>query len=70
MIRLVSAIFVVGHAALVLIYWFFSGDPAGTAMLAVFGVAMILMGWILIPTFNDVGATAPVDPDWHESPRA
>lgn len=69
MIRLVSGIFIVGHVALVLIYWVFSGDSAGTAMLAIFGVAMVLMGRILIPTFNDVGATAPVDPDWHESPR-
>ena len=70
MIRLVSAAFIVGHFALVLIYWFFSEDPAGTAMLAIFGLAMILMGWILVPTFNDVGATAPVDPEWRESPRA
>lgn len=68
--RLVAATFIVGHVALVLIYWFFSGDPAGTSMLAIFGVAMVLMGWILIPTLNDVGATAPVDPDWQESPRA
>ena len=27
---------------------------------------MGVMGWILIPTFGDVGPTAPVDPDWHE----
>lgn len=69
MIRLVSAIFIIGHIALVLVYAFFSGDAAGTAMLAIFGAAMVLMGWILVPTFNDVGPTAPVDPDWRESPR-
>jgi len=48
------------------IYWFMSYEPAGTAMLAMFGVAMAVMGWILVPTFGDVGPTAPVDPDWHE----
>jgi hypothetical protein len=49
------------------VYWFSSYDPAGTAMLAVFGLAMFVMGAILVPTFNDVGPTAPVDEDWRES---
>jgi hypothetical protein len=35
-------------------------------MLLIFGIAMGVMCWILIPTFGDVGPTAPVDPDWHE----
>lgn len=48
------------------IYWFLSYDAAGTSMLVIFGIAMALMGWILVPTFGDVGPTAPVDPDWHE----
>ncbi|MEO5986695.1 MAG: hypothetical protein ABIW50_03330 [Candidatus Limnocylindria bacterium] len=48
------------------IYWFLSYEAAGTAMLVMFGIAMGLMGWILVPTFGDVGPTAPVDPDWHE----
>lgn len=48
------------------IYWFLSYEAAGTAMLVIFGIAMALMGWILVPTFGDVGPTAPVDPDWHE----
>ena len=52
--------------ALGIIYWFVSYEPAGTAMLAIFGVAMAVMGWILVPTFGDIGPTAPVDPDWHE----
>lgn len=47
-------------------YWFLSYEPAGSAMLVIFAVAMGLMGWILVPTFGDVGPTAPVDPDWHE----
>ena len=58
--------FLVGHAILVTVYWFFSYEAAGTAMLALFGVAMIVLAWILIPTFDDVGPTAPVDEDWHE----
>ena len=52
--------------AVAAIYWFLTYEPAGTAMLLIFGIAMIVMGWILIPTFGDVGPTAPVDPDWHE----
>jgi hypothetical protein len=48
------------------VYWFGSSDPAGTALLVIFGIAMALMGWVLVPTFGDVGPTAPVDPDWHE----
>lgn len=47
-------------------YWFLSHEPAGTAMLIIFAIAMGLMGWILVPTFGDVGPTAPVDPEWHE----
>jgi len=47
-------------------YWFLSYDAAGSAMLIIFGLAMALMGWVLVPTFGDVGPTAPVDPDWHE----
>ena len=48
------------------VYWFGSYEPAGTVMLFIFGIAMGVMGWILVPTFGDVGPTAPVDPDWHE----
>ena len=48
------------------IYWFLSYEAAGTAMLVIFGIAMAIMGWILVPTFGDVGPTAPVDPEWHE----
>lgn len=48
------------------VYWFLSYEPAGTAMLLIFGIAMAVMSWVLVPTFGDVGPTAPVDPDWHE----
>jgi hypothetical protein len=47
-------------------YWWLSREPAGTAMLAVFALAMTVMGIILLPTVDDVGPTAPIDPDWHE----
>jgi hypothetical protein len=49
------------------VYWFLSYEAAGSAMLVLFGVAMGLFGWILVPTIHDVGPTAPVDEDWHES---
>lgn len=52
--------------AVAAIYWFLAYEPAGTAMLLIFGIAMGVMAWILAPTFGDVGPTAPVDPDWHE----
>ena len=69
MIRIMSAAFIIGHTILVVAYWILSGEPAGTSMLAIFGIAMVLMGWILIPTIGDVGPTAPVDQDWHERGR-
>jgi len=43
-----------------------SYEPIGTVLLVIFAIAMAVMGWILVPTLNDVGPTAPVDPDWHE----
>ena len=52
--------------AVAVIYWFMTYEPAGSAMLLIFGIAMGVMSWVLIPTFGDVGPTAPVDPDWHE----
>ena len=48
------------------LYWFGSYDAAGTALLVIFGIAMALMGWVLVPTFGDVGPTAPIDQEWHE----
>jgi hypothetical protein len=48
------------------VYWFLSYEWAGSVLLLIFAIAMGLMTWILVPTFNDVGPTAPVDADWHE----
>ena len=54
--------------AVAIIYWFVSDyEFAGAVMLFIFAIAMGVMTWILVPTFNDVGPTAPVDPDWHEN---
>lgn len=55
-----------GIIVIAVVYWFFSYEAAGTAMLLLFGVAMGVLGWILVPTFDDVGPTAPVDEEWHE----
>lgn len=54
----------VGILIVAAVYWRLSYDMAGTTMLAIFGIAMGLYGAILLPAANDVGPTAPVDPDW------
>ena len=51
------------------IYWLFSYEAAGSVMLLVFGGAMLVMGWILLPTASNVGPTAPVDPDFEDPGR-
>lgn len=56
----------IGIAIVAIAYWFLSYEAAGTAMLAVFALAMFLFVRVLLPTLDDVGPTAPVDPDWHE----
>jgi hypothetical protein len=48
------------------VYWFLAYEWAGTVLLLIFAIAMGVMIWALGPTLNDVGPTAPVDPDWHE----
>jgi hypothetical protein len=52
--------------AVAIVYWFLSYEPAGSVLLLLFAVALGVMCWVLGPTLNDVGPTAPVDPDWHE----
>ncbi len=47
------------------VYWLLSYEPAGTAMLIIFGLAMGVMFWTLGPTVRDVGPTAPVDEHWN-----
>jgi hypothetical protein len=48
------------------VYWFLSYEWAGTVLLLMFSVALAVMFWVLGPTVDDVGPTAPVDTDWHE----
>ena len=47
-------------------YWLLTYEPAGTVLLFLFAIALGVMMTVLGPTLNDVGPTAPVDPDWHE----
>ena len=51
------------------IYWYFSYETAGAVMLVVFAGAMAVMGWVLLPTLDNVGPTAPVDPDFEDPGR-
>jgi hypothetical protein len=52
-----------------IVYWFVSYEWIGTVLLIVFGCAMAVMGWILVPTLDNVGPTAPVDPDFEDPGR-
>jgi hypothetical protein len=56
----------IGILVVAVIYWFASYEWAGSVLLLIFAIAMAILGWILVPTLNDVGPTAPVDSDWHE----
>ena len=47
-------------------YWLLTYEPAGTVLLFIFTLALGVMCFVLGPTLNDIGPTAPVDPDWHE----
>ena len=49
-----------------IVYWLLTYEPAGTVLLFLFAIALGVMITVLGPTLNDVGPTAPVDPDWHE----
>ena len=57
-----------GIAAVGIVYYLLSHEWVGTVMLIVFSLAMTVYGWILLPTANDIGPTAPIDPDWEPSP--
>jgi hypothetical protein len=59
----------IGIVAVAAVYWYLSREEAGSVMLLVFALAMAVMGWILIPTANDVGPTAPIDPEMEERQR-
>jgi hypothetical protein len=49
--------------------WLSSGEPAGTALLLIFAAAMAVFLWVLLPTAENVGPTAPVDPDFEVKRR-
>lgn len=51
------------------VYGLFSYEWTGTVLLVVFGGAMAVMGWVLLPTLGNVGPTAPVDPDFEDPGR-
>lgn len=51
------------------VYWWISGEPAGSAMLLIFSGAMAVFLWVLLPTADNVGPTAPVDPDFEVKRR-
>ncbi len=59
----------IGIVLLGIVYWFLSYEAAGAVLLIVFGGAMAVMGFILLPTLNNVGPTAPVDPDFEDPGR-
>jgi len=60
----------IGIAAVGIVYWFVSDyEWIGTVLLIIFAAAMAVMGWILVPTFDNVGPTAPVDPDFEDPGR-
>jgi hypothetical protein len=59
-----------GIVAVGVVYWFVSDyEMVGSVLLVVFGAAMAVLGWILLPTAANVGPTAPVDPDFEDPGR-
>lgn len=52
-----------------LVYLFWTHEPAGSVLLLIFAGAMGVFTWILLPTADNVGPTAPVDPDFEQRSR-
>jgi hypothetical protein len=50
-------------------YLFLSGELAGATMMLVFAGAATFFMWVLVPTFDHEGNTAPIDPDFPEPKR-
>ena len=50
-------------------WWTTGGEPAGSALLLIFAGAMAVFLWVLIPTSDNIGPTAPVDPDFEVKRR-
>lgn len=59
----------VGIAVVAAVYWFVSYETIGTVLLVIFAAAMAVMGWILVPTVDNVGPTAPIDPNFEDPGR-
>jgi hypothetical protein len=45
-------------------WWATGGEPAGSALLLIFAGAMAVFLGVLLPTSDNIGPTAPVDPDF------
>ncbi|MGI8872150.1 MAG: hypothetical protein ACR2KI_06075 [Candidatus Limnocylindria bacterium] len=56
-------------AAVAIVYWRISYEWAGATMLLIFSLAMAVYGWVLLPTADNIGPTAPVDPDFEDPGR-
>ena len=70
MARLKYMVLPAAIAGVGVVYWFMSGyETIGTVLLIVFAIAMAVMGWILVPTLDNVGPTAPIDPDFEDPGR-
>jgi hypothetical protein len=46
-----------------------NGEPAGSALLLIFAGAMGVFTWVLLPTADNEGPTAPIDPDFEAKRR-
>jgi hypothetical protein len=64
-LALPALIAVVGIVYLVVTH----GEPAGSALLLIFAAAMGVFSWVLLPTVDNEGPTAPVDPDFEPKSR-
>lgn len=56
-------------AGIGVVYWLISYETIGTVLLVIFAAAMAVMGWVLLPTVDNVGPTAPVDPEFEDPGR-
>ncbi|MEO6058361.1 MAG: hypothetical protein ABIQ05_00105 [Candidatus Limnocylindria bacterium] len=50
-------------------YFLLTAEPIGSVLLVIFAAAMGVMTWVLLPTLDNIGPTAPVDPDFEQSRR-
>lgn len=50
-------------------YFLLTEEPIGSVLFLIFAAAMGVMGWVLLPTLDNVGPTAPVDPDFEQPSR-